>query len=151
MKTAPIVFGGVAFAVGLGTGWLILTHPEGLDPSWPLGVALLAPAAFALGGLLLLGRGLGYPRFSAAASGAIVVCFLAIANWAAFFTARVPCRETVSLFGVPLLARYPSDIECRTRFRTIMGSVDAAVVLFFLAFARWRMRVRTARANAEVD
>lgn len=137
MKSASIAFGIVALAVGLGTGYLILSYPKGLNPSWPLGMALLAPAAFTLGGLHLIAQGLGYSQFSAVALKAICVCFLCIANWAAFFTARVPCRQTVSFFGVPILARYPSEVECRTELRTIIASVDAAAAIVLIALA-WR-------------
>jgi hypothetical protein len=73
---------------------------------------------------------------------AIVVCFVAIANWAAFFLARVPCRQTASFFGVPILQRYPSELECRTSLRTIVASLDAVIVLFFIALAWHQLRRR---------
>ena len=142
MKSASIAFGIVFLAVGLGTGYLICAFPKGLNPSWPLGAALLAPAAFTLGGFHLVAQGLGYSELSAAALKAIGICFLGIANWAAFFTARVPCRQTVSFFGVPLLARYPSDAECRAGLRTIVVSVDAAVAIVLIALAWRKLRNR---------
>ena len=141
-NTGVFLFGVVALLVGLGTGWLMIAHPEGLNGSWPLGAALLVPAAFALVGLLLAAQGLGYPGLSAVLLRVLPVCFLAIANWAAFFTARVPCVQTVSFFGVPILQRYPSEMECRNSLRAIIGSMDAIVVLFFLALAWHRLRSR---------
>ena len=145
MKGPPIVLGIVALAVGLGTGYLIVAHPGGLNPSWPIGMALLAPAAFTLGGVFLLSQGLGYPKPGAAAMTGIAVCLLAIAHWAAFFTARVPCRESLSLFGVPLLERYPSDAACRSQLQGILVFVDGVVGLFVAAFAVHRMRRRAGR------
>jgi len=143
-----IVFGIVFLAVGLGTGYLMIAHPQGLNPSWPLGMALLAPAAITLGGLHLVAQGMGWSSLSAALPKAIAVCFLAIANWAAFFTARVPCVQTASFFGVPILRRYPSEAECRGSFQAIVEILDAVVVLFFVALA-WhqgrRRRVGSAR------
>lgn len=139
----PLIPLGIVFLlVGLGTGYLMVSHPQGLNPSWPLGAALLAPAAFALGGLHMVAQGLGYSKLSAAMLKAIMICFVAIANWAAFFTARVPCRETASFFGVPILRRYPSEIECRNSLRAIIASVDTVVVLFFIALAWRKLRSR---------
>jgi len=147
-RGVAIVLGTVFLVLGLGTGYLMVTHPQGLNPSWPLGMALLAPAAFTLGGLHLVAQGLGWSSFSAAMLKAIAVCFLAIANWAAFFTARVPCVQTASFFGVPILRRYPSEAECRGSFQAIVEILDAVVVLFFVALA-WhqgrRRRVGSAR------
>lgn len=148
MKSSPIAFGVIALAVGVGTGWLIVAYPKGLNPSWPIGMALLVPAMFALGGIHLLGQGFGYPKLAAASLRVIVVGFLAIGNWAAFMTARVPCRQTASFFGVPLLERYPSDAECRSQLRTIMVLVDGAVAFVFAALA-WRTLRRRSRQPAE--
>lgn len=143
MNRPLIPFGIVFLAVGLGIGYLMLSHPQGLNPSWPLGMALLVPAAFTLGGLHMVAQGLGYSSFSAAILKAIVICFVAIANWAAFFTARVPCRQTASFFGVPILQRYPSEMECRSSLQAIIGCVDA-IALFIVIALVWR-RVRSRR------
>jgi len=145
MNRGLIVFGVFALLVGAGSGYLIVAHPEGLNPSWPVGMALLAPAAFALGGLYILASGLGSTRFSGVLMASIAVCFLAIANWAAFFTAHFHCVETVSFFGVALLRRLPDERECRDRLRMIMACVDALVVFPFLLFA-WR-RLREPKAS----
>jgi hypothetical protein len=132
---AALLLGIVFLIVGLGSGYLMVSHPQGLNPSWPLGMALLAPAAFTLGGLHMIAQGMGWSRVSVALLKAIAVCLLAIANWAAFFTARVPCVQTASFFGVPILQRYPSEAECRSSFQAIVVFVDAVVVLFFIALA----------------
>ena len=144
----PLIAMGIVFlAVGLGVGYLMITQPQGLNPSWPLGAALLAPAVFALGGLHMIASGLGYPSISALMLKAIMICFLAIANWAAFFTERVPCRQTVSFFGVAILTRSPSEIECRNSLRAIIGSLDAIVVLILAAFAWRSLRIRRAESG----
>jgi hypothetical protein len=138
---------GIVFlAVGLGVGYLMISQPQGLNPSWPLGAAMLVPAVFAAGGLHMVASGLGFAGVSAAMLKVIMVCFWAIANWAAFFSARVPCRQTASFFGVPLLARIPSEAECRDSLRVIVGSLDAIVAAFLIAIV-WR-RLRSRRAES---
>jgi hypothetical protein len=85
----------------------------------------------------MFATGLGYSRFSGLLLAAIALCFLAIANWAAFFTTGFGCAETLSFFGVPILRRRPSEAECRNQLRTIMACVDALILLPAAAFA-WR-------------
>jgi hypothetical protein len=136
------LFGVVALLVGIGTAYLICAHPEGLNPSWPIGMALLAPAVFALGGLHMVATGLGYSRFSGVLFGAIALCFLAILNWAAFFTSHFHCVETVSFFGVAILRRQPTEIECREQFRAIAAFVDTVVLLPSIVFTWRRLRDR---------
>ncbi len=140
-----IPFGLVFLAVGLGIGYLMLSQPQGLNPSWPPGAAMLVPAVFAAGGLHMVASGLGFSSLSAAMLKAIMACFWAIANWAAFFSASVPCRQTVSFFGVPVLARYPSEVGCRSGLRILIVSLDAIVVAFIVAIV-WR-RLRSRRAE----
>lgn len=137
MNRDLILFGIVALIVGLGTGYLIYAYPEGLNPAWPIWMASLAPAVFALGGLHMVAGGLGYPRFSSVMLRAIAVCLCAIVNWAAFFTNHIQCLETVSFLGVAILDRYPSEMECRNGLRVIVACVDALIVLPSIAFA-WR-------------
>jgi hypothetical protein len=132
-----MVLGVVALLVGLGTGFLILSHPEGLNPAWPVGMALLAPAVFLLAGLHIITTGLGYARFSGVLLATIALCFLAVANFAAFFTTGFGCVETLSFFGVPILRRQPSEADCRNQLRTIMSCVDA-LVLLPAAVSVWR-------------
>ena len=139
------LFGVVALIVGIGTGYLICAHPEGLNPSWPIGMALLAPAVFALAGIHMVATGLGYSRFSGVMFSAIALCFLAILNWAAFFTSHFHCLETVSFFGVPILRRQPTELECRYQLRTIAALVDAAVLIPMIIFAWRRLRDRRRR------
>ena len=134
------LFGAVSAAVGVAVGWLMVAHPEGLNPSWPLGMALLAPALFLLGGVFLLSAGLGFPRVAVVAIRAVLLGFLAIGNWAAFFTAHVPCRNSVSFFGVPLLTRIPTDEACRSQLRGFMTSLDVIVVLFAAIVAWQKLR-----------
>jgi hypothetical protein len=136
-----ILFGLVALGLGLSTGYLMVAYPEGLNGSWPLGAALLVPALFALAGVYMLSAGLGHPRVAIVAVRAILAAFLVVANWAAFFTAHVPCRETVSFFGVPLLSRFPNEADCRFRLRAIIGSIDALILLATAAFLWQKKRV----------
>lgn len=137
VNRTQILFGAVAAAVGVSIGYLMIARPEGLNPSWPVGVALLAPALFLLAGVHLLSAGLGFPRVSVVAIRAVLVAFLAIGNWAAFFTAHVPCRNTVSFFGVPLVSRAPTDAACRSQLRGIMIAVDA-IALAIAGIAAWQ-------------
>ena len=139
-----MVVGVVALLVGLGTGFLILSHPEGLNPAWPLGMALLAPVVFFLAGLQIIATGLGCARFSGVLLAAIALCFLAIANFAAFFTTGFGCVETLSFFGVPILRRQPSEADCRNQLRVIMACVDALVLLPAAVFAWRKARSREA-------
>ena len=125
----------------------MVSQPLGLNPSWPLGAAMLVPAVFALGGLHMVATGLGLPRVSAAMLRGILLGFWAIANWAAFFSARVPCRQTASFFGVPILSRYPSEAECRNSLRVLIGSLDAVVAAMLVAVVWRRLRCRRAESG----
>ena len=87
MNRSLIPMGFVFLAVGLGVGYLMITQPQGLNPSWPLGAALLVPAVFAAGGLHMIAAGLGYPSVSAA-----MLKFILIG--AAFLAAAVRLRRS---------------------------------------------------------
>jgi hypothetical protein len=143
-----IFFGIVVLVVGLGAGYLMYAYPEGLNPEWPIWMAALAPAMFALGGLHMVAEGLGYPRLSIAMLKVIVVCLWAIVNWAAFFTIHIQCFETVSFLGVAILNRYPSEMECQNGLRVIVACIDALIALPSIAFARrkWQ-KMRSGPAN----
>jgi len=133
MDRAIIPFGIVALLVGLGGGYLMLEYPEGLNPAWPIWIALVAPIAFALGGLLLIANGLGYPKFSGIMVTAVTLCLLAIVNWAAFFTSHIQCREAISFLGAAILERYPSEVECRDSLRIVVACVDTALLIPLVA------------------
>jgi hypothetical protein len=133
-------FGILFLIVGVASGYLMYTQPEGLNPAWPMGMALLAPAVFALGGLHLIAAGLGRPRLSNAMLGAIALCLWVIANWAAFFTAHFQCVATVSFLGAKLVEWHPSELECRNSLRTLMAVVDALLVVAAGVFAWQRNR-----------
>jgi hypothetical protein len=132
-----ILFGIVALIVGLGVGYLMYAHPEGLNPDWPIWMASFAPAVFALGGLHMVAGGLGYPRFSIAMLRVVALCLWAIVNWAAFFTTRFNCLVTVSFLGITIFNGPPSEMECRNSLRVIVACVDALIVLPSVAFT-WR-------------
>lgn len=129
MNRALVAFGIIALIVGVGSGYLMYTHPEGLNPDWPLWMALLAPAVFALGGLHMIAVGLHQPRLSSALFGALFVCLWAIVNWAAFFTTHVQCLATLSFLGIPIIEWQPSEIECRNSLRAIVAALDILVVI----------------------
>jgi hypothetical protein len=131
-----ILFGIVALVVGLGTGYLIFAHPEGLNREWPIWMASLAPASFTLAGLHMVAGGLGYPRFSVAMLQLIAVCLWVIVNWAAFLTTSIHCLETVSFLGIAIFNRCPTEIECRDSLRMIIVCIDAMIALPFVVFAR---------------
>jgi hypothetical protein len=140
MNRPLVAFGIVFLIVGLGSGYLIYNYPEGLNPDWPLWMAMLAPAVFALGGLHLIASGLDQPRLSSAMLGAIAVCLWAIVNWAAFFTSHIPCTATISFLDIPIFDWQPSEIECRNSLRAIVAGIDILVVIAagFLAWQRYR-------------
>jgi len=141
-----IPFGIVFLIVGLVAGYFVSTHPESLNPSWPMWMALLAVSMFAFAGLYMVAEGLGYPHLSAAAGKVIVVLMLAMANWAAFFTTDIQCVETLSFLGTPILRRFPSAVECGIELKVIITCIDALVVFIIAAFV-WRNRARR-RASA---
>jgi hypothetical protein len=142
MERSLVLFGIVAVIVGFEIGYLMYAHPEGLNPAWPLGLAMLAPAAFILSGMHMIAAGLGYPGVANMMLLAVAVCLVAIVNWAAFFTTRIQCSETVSFLGVPVLSRYPSEAECRVGLRIIISCMDALILLPLLWFAwrKWQSR-----------
>jgi hypothetical protein len=137
------LMGIILLVVGMGGGYLMWTHPEGLNPEWPLLAALLAPAVFVFGGLHLVAGALGYPRLAGATLGWIVVAFWGVANWAAFFTTHASCAVTVSFLGNALVRQNLSQEECRSSLQTIIGAIDVLVVIGAAGLA-WR-RTRTPR------
>ena len=139
-KSGLVLFGIIFLTVGLGVGYMMYTRPEGLNPEWPLWLAMFAPAAFAFGGLHLLGTGLGYPRFAIAMIQIILVCFWVIFNWAAFFTTHIQCVDVISLLGVEILHRYPSEEDCRIGVQIIVGTLDILFLLPMIPFVRRRLQ-----------
>jgi len=137
MDRAVIPLGIAAVLVGLGSGYAMVEYPEGLNPAWPIWIALVVPIVFILGGLLIIGNGLGYPKFSGIMLTIVALCLLATVNWAAFFTDHIQCREAISFLGTAILERYPSEVECRDNLRILVGSLDTLVLIPLLAFV-WR-------------
>ena len=129
VNRALVAFGIVALIVGVGSGYLMYSHPEGLNPAWPIWMALLAPAVFALGGLHVIAAGLRQPRLSNAMLGAIAFCLWAIVHWGAFFTTHIQCLATVSFLGAEIVDWHPSEMECRNSLRAIVAVIDALVVI----------------------
>jgi hypothetical protein len=146
MDRAGIPFGVFAIVLGLGLGYLMLAFPEGVSPGYPIWVALLAPLAFLLGGLLLIAHALGVPGFAAFAVKALALCLLAIVNWAAFFTSHVQCRVIVSFLGVAVVERYPNEVECQESLRIVMACMDLPILIVILAFV-WRKFAGVHRAG----
>lgn len=137
-KAPLIVFGLLCLIVGLGSGYFMLAYPEGLNPEWPMGMALLAVSVFAFAGLHMIAVGLGYPRASAIMIQAILVAFFGVFNWAAFFTTHYQCTETVSFLGIELFKHIPSEESCRNGMKVIVGTIDLIIVLGLAAFAKQR-------------
>lgn len=135
-----VLFGIVALLVGVGIGYLMYTHPEGLNPEWNIWIAMAIPAMFALAGLHMIASGLNLHRLSMAALKLIPLGLLMIANWAAFFTTGYQCSQTLPFLGVEILQRYPSEAACQFQLRTIMGGIDTMIVLAFIAFAFYKLR-----------
>jgi hypothetical protein len=129
-----IMMGLIFTAVGTGVGWLMYTHPEGLNPSWPLWMAEFAPGAFVLAGVFLVVTGAGLTRLGTAFLRILLLCMLLIFNFAAFFTSPDQCSETVSFLGVALFAR--SSSNCKIGAELIVGAIDLLIVLGFIAAVR---------------
>lgn len=140
MNRAPIFFGIFVLFIGLGTGFLLYSFPEGLNPEWPLGMAMLVPVVIMLAGLHSIAAGLNHPVLSIALLRVLPLCFLAIANWAAFFTTHFHCVETISFLGFAIFSWHPNEVECRNSLRVIMACVDAAVVFLYIAptWHKWK-------------
>ena len=136
MNRSVVAFGVFSVIVGVVSGYFMVKHPEGLNPEWPLGMALLAPAAFTLGGLHMIGTGLDRPRLASAMILATVFCLLAVANFAAFFTDHFQCRGTLSFLGVPVVRWYPSEAECRSSLRILMAGFDSFIA-FLIGGSVW--------------
>jgi hypothetical protein len=137
MDRTAIPLGIVAVLVGLGSGYAMVAYPEGLNPAWPIGVAMIVPVVFTLGGLHIIAGGLGYSRYSGILLAVVAVCLLVIVNWAAFFTSTIHCRQSLSFFGISILERYPSEADCSDSLRIIIGAIDAFVLILLAAFV-WR-------------
>lgn len=142
MNRVGIAVGVVAILIGLAIGSLMLVSPEGINPAYPIGIALLAPLAFVLGGSVVCAHALDGTTFVATMFKALALCLLVLVNWAAFFTSHIQCRETVSFLGVALLERYPTEVECQTSLRIIMACVDAVVLVLLAAFIWHRVASR---------
>ena len=137
MDRAVIPLGIVAVLVGLGSGYLMVEYPEGLNPAWPIWIALVVPIVFVLGGLLIIANGFGYSTFTGIMLAVVALCLVAIVNWAAFFTSHIQCRVAISFLGAAILERYPSEVECRDSLRILVACVDAVVLIPLVAFV-WR-------------
>jgi predicted branched-subunit amino acid permease len=139
LRQDPLMFFGViSLVVGLGSGYLVYTHPEGLNPEWPMGMALLAVSVFVFAGLHMIAIGLGYPRVSGIIIQVILLAFFGVFNWAAFFTTHYQCVETVSFLGFQIFSHVPSEESCRNGMRVIVGTIDVIIVLGLVAFAKQR-------------
>ena len=137
-----VVFGIFTLIVGLGAGYFMYAYPEGINPDWPMAMALLAPALFVMAGLHVLAAGLGQPRLADAMIRGIVLCLWTIINWAAFFTTQIQCVVTVSFLGVSIFGWQPSEEECRTSLRAMIAMIDVLIVMVVGAFAWQRYRAR---------
>jgi hypothetical protein len=146
MDRAPLGFGVAILLLGLGIGALMLWMPEGLNPNWPMGLALLAPGAFVLAGLHLVGSGLGYPRFSGVMLALIAIALWIIVNWAAFFTTQHGCVATVSFGGVSIFGWRPSEEACRMTLQMLVASFDGLLIVLILV-AAWRRLRRAPEDN----
>ena len=140
MDRALVAFGIVVLMIAAGTGYLMYTNPAGLNPAWPMWMAMLVPVGFALAGLHLIAAGLDQPRLSSAMLLAIVFCLWAIVHWAAFFTPHIQCVARVSFLGAGIAEWYPSEAECRNSLRLLLAGIDALVVSVAGASAWHRYR-----------
>jgi len=141
MNRGAVAFGVFTLIVGVGMGYFMYTHPEGLNPEWPIWAALLAPALFVLGGLHIIGAELNKTGLSSVTLRAILFCFWAVLNWAAFFTTHIQCRMAVSFLGAPIVDWYPTEADCRNSLRILVAILDALIVGLFALYAWHRHRI----------
>jgi hypothetical protein len=139
VERSGVAIGILAIVIGLAVGYAMIAFPEGTNPAYPIWIALLAPLAFILGGVLICAHTLGRFSMVAIAFGALAFCLLAIVTWGAFSSSHIQCRETLSFLGLRILERYPNELECRAGLRVIMACLDAGVlvVLAVSAWHRW--------------
>lgn len=139
MERAQIAFGIFTLIVGVGIGYLMFTHPAGLDHDWPLWMALFVPALFILGGVHIVADAMNQTRISHIMIRGMVLGFGAVVNWAAFFTTGGQCLATVSFLGISLLSWEPSEVECRNSLRAIVAGIDL-VVIAVIGLYLWHRR-----------
>ena len=140
MNRELVAFGIFTLVVGVGIGYFMYTRPEGLNPEWPIWMALLVPAVFTLGGLHMIAAGLDQPRLSIAMLRGILFCFWAIVHWAAFFTTHIQCVATVSFLGAGIVQWHPSEMECRNSLRVLVAVLDVLVIVAVGAYTWHRHR-----------
>jgi hypothetical protein len=136
VNVPQIVMGLIFTAVGMGVAWLMYSHPEGVNPSWPLWMAELAPGVFVLAGMFLVVSAAGFTRLGFALLRILLLCMLVIFNFAVFFTSPDQCSETVSFLGIALFTRHPSPESCSIGAELIVGTLDLVIVLAFIAYLR---------------
>jgi hypothetical protein len=139
-KIGLTLFGLLFLIVGMGVGYTMYRQPEGLNPGWPLWLAMMAPALFAFGGLHLMATGFGFPRLSIVMIQAVLVAFFGIFNWIAFFAPPAQCTGSVSFLGIELVRTIPSEEACRNGMKLIVGSIDLIVFLGLIAYAKQRLK-----------
>lgn len=147
MERSQIAFGIFTLIVGVVISYFMYTYPENLDPDWPLWMALVVPALFILGGLHIVADGMQRTHFSHMMIRAMLLCFGAIGNWAAFFTTSVECMATASFLGIPVLSWEPSEVECRNSLRALVAGIDL-VVIAVIGLYYWN-RYRASRKEPE--
>ena len=128
-------FGVLAVVVGLGVAWGMVAYPEGLNPDWPLWMALVVPALFAFAGLHMIAESMGSTRLSGTLLRFVLLCFLAIGNWAAFGSTHVECARTISFMGFAVFGWQPTAAQCLNSLRMLVAGIDAIIVAVLLAFA----------------
>jgi len=129
MKSGQVAFGFFTLIVGVGIGYLMYTRPEGLNPEWPLEMALIVPAVFVLGGFLLIAEALDQTRLSIAIIRGMLFCFWAIVHWAAFFTNHIQCRATVSFLGAAMPAGIPAKWSAEIVYASLLEASTRSLSL----------------------
>lgn len=135
-------FGVLALVVGIVIGWAMVEWPQGLNPDWPLGMALIVPAMFAFAGLHMIAESMGRSGLAGTMLRFVLLCFLGIGNWAAFGSTHIQCTETISYMGYTIFGRQPSPAECLNSLRMLVAGIDAVIAVIVIAFA-WDRRVRS--------
>lgn len=126
-ESAPqFVFGCCFSAVGLGLARFVWADPELSGLRWI--TVMLVCAIFALAGAILMADALGFPGAMARILRATFWLMILFGNFVTFTSPEIHCRQTVSLFGVPLLTTLPGPGQCRVMAILIIVSFDVLLI-----------------------
>ena len=112
-------------------------EPEGLNSVWGLWAAALFPAGFVLGGAFLIADAFGSSRFAIRILQILLVGFVVLLHWIAYFARGGECSASVAILGVPLLGWRPDLRACEFTVLVIVMALDASAIALATRYG-WR-------------